>query len=113
LTTLLFADDQVILTASQNCLQKSLYQLYDVASKYNMIISTTKTKILPRRRKELIRAKIIDNNNIAEQVRNFNYLRCQLGSNRYLVIRINYKVLTICAEQLNIHRSIKPYRKQY
>jgi uncharacterized membrane protein required for colicin V production len=50
LTTLLFVGDQVILTASQDCLQKSLYQLSDVASEYNQIMSTSKTKILAMRR---------------------------------------------------------------
>jgi uncharacterized membrane protein len=73
-TTLLFVEDQMILTASQNSLQKSLYQLSDIVSKYNLIISTPETKILAMRRKELLRAKIIDYNEIAEQVRNFNYL---------------------------------------
>jgi hypothetical protein len=46
LTTLLFADGQVVLTASKDSPKKPLYQLYDGSSKYNLIISASKTKIL-------------------------------------------------------------------
>jgi hypothetical protein len=56
-----------------------------VASKQNLTISTSKTKILAMKGKEFIRMKIVINNNIVEVVRNFNYLGCQLGCNRYLV----------------------------
>jgi hypothetical protein len=43
---------------------------------------------------------------MVNQVRNFNYLGCQLGSSN--ISRINYKGFAIYAEQLNIHFAIKP-----
>jgi hypothetical protein len=36
LTTILFADDQVIMTASEDSLQKPLYQLSKTVSTYNL-----------------------------------------------------------------------------
>jgi hypothetical protein len=100
LTTLLFADDQVIMTASEGNLQKLLYQLFKTASTYNLTISTAKTKILALKGNELIKAKIMININITEQVTNFNYLGCHLGSNRNYDLqnklqRFNYLCRTI------------------
>jgi hypothetical protein len=46
LTTIPFADDQVIMTASGDFLQKQTYQLSKTDSSYNLTISTAKTKIL-------------------------------------------------------------------
>jgi hypothetical protein len=46
LATILFADDQVIVTVSEDSLQKLIYQLSKTASAYNVTISTAKTKIL-------------------------------------------------------------------
>jgi hypothetical protein len=81
--TILFADDQVIMTASENSLQKLLYQLFKTASQYNLTTSTAKTKILALKGKELIRSKVVINNNIIDQIKaNFHYLDCHLGSNR-------------------------------
>jgi beta-xylosidase len=51
LTTILFADDQVIMTASEDSLQILLYQLSITASAYNQTVSITKTKILALRGK--------------------------------------------------------------
>jgi hypothetical protein len=113
LTTLLFADDQVILTASEDSIQKSLHHLSVLASKYNLPIFTSKTKILAMKGKELIRTKIGLHNNIIEEVRNFSYQDCRFGSNRNLDYGINYKRLITCEEQLNVHCSIKANRKQY
>jgi hypothetical protein len=45
LTTILFADDQVIMTASKDFLQKLVYQLSKIALAYNVTISTAKARI--------------------------------------------------------------------
>jgi hypothetical protein len=71
-----------------------------------MTISTTKTKILALKGKELIRAKIVINNNIIEQVTNFNFLRCNLGRNinhdlQNKLPRFNYLCGTIKRTLLN------------
>lgn len=47
-----------------------------------MIISTAKKKIVPLKEKELITTEIMLNNTITEQVTNFNYLGCLMGTNR-------------------------------
>jgi hypothetical protein len=69
------------MTASEDSLQKLLYELSKAASAYNLTISTAKIKILALKGKELIRAKIVINN-ITEQVTNSNYVGCHLSSNR-------------------------------
>jgi hypothetical protein len=46
LLTSLFTDDQVILIASEDSVQKSLHQLSDVTTKYNLTTSTQKSGIL-------------------------------------------------------------------
>jgi hypothetical protein len=71
--------------ASEVSLQQLLYSLPKTASAYNLTVSTAKTKISALKGKELIRAKIVINNNIIEQVTNCNYLGCQLGSNRITI----------------------------
>jgi len=43
ITTLLSADNMVIRTSSEYYLQISLFELYNIAKKYNTIKSTTKT----------------------------------------------------------------------
>jgi hypothetical protein len=46
LTTFLFADDEVIMSASEDSLQKLLHQLSKTVFTYNLAMSTDKTKIL-------------------------------------------------------------------
>lgn len=43
------------------------------------------------------------NNNVMEQVTNFNYLGCHLGSDRNYYLQRNFKGSIIHAEQLNAH----------
>jgi hypothetical protein len=47
------------MTASEDSLQKLIYQLSKTASAYNLTISTAKTKILAVKGKELIKGKIV------------------------------------------------------
>jgi hypothetical protein len=46
---------------------------------YNLKISTDKTKIMAFKRKHLQRSKIEIDGSILEQVRQFNYLGCELS----------------------------------
>jgi hypothetical protein len=46
LTAFLFADDKVALSASEGSHQKFLGQLFNLASKYDLTVSTSKTDIL-------------------------------------------------------------------
>jgi hypothetical protein len=65
-------------TASKDSVQKFLHQLLDDASKYNLTISTSQTKNILITKGKGLRTKIVVNNNILKQVRNFNYLGSQL-----------------------------------
>jgi hypothetical protein len=61
--TLLFADDQVIITASEENLQRITYTLHLIFDTYNMM-ATDKTKVIAFDRKEQVRAKVVIHNNM-------------------------------------------------
>jgi hypothetical protein len=74
-------------TASKDSVQKSLHQLLDDVSKYNLTISTSQEeKTLAMKGKEL-RTKTAVNNNIFKQGRNFNYLGSQSASKGNLDVK--------------------------
>lgn len=79
LDTILYADDQVLIADSEDKLQISLHNLNKIATKYDMEISTDKTKILAFRGKDPIPSKICINNTILERVTCFNYLGYSLS----------------------------------
>lgn len=81
-TALLFADDQVIVSRNENDLQIAIIKLNEVASKYNMIISTDKTKVMAFLGSYPIRTKIVLNNKTIEQVNTFKYLGCNVTYNK-------------------------------
>jgi hypothetical protein len=96
----------MLMTASEDSLQKLICHLSKAVSAYNLTISTAKTKILALKGKESIRAKIVINNNIKEQVADFNDIGCRLGSNRNRDLqnklqRFNYLCGTIKRTLLN------------
>ena len=43
--TLLLADDQVIISDTEDNLQRAVYLLYDISKEYNLEIATKKTKV--------------------------------------------------------------------
>jgi len=43
--TLLFADDQFIISNTQDNLQRAVYSLYNISKEYNLEIATKKTKV--------------------------------------------------------------------
>ena len=54
LDTLLFADDQVIFSSSEDGLQMAVHKLEQATRKFNLKISTTKTKLMGFQGKELM-----------------------------------------------------------
>jgi hypothetical protein len=79
LNALLFADDQVTIQDSEDKLQKSVYILNQMSKDYNPKISTDKTKIIAFKGKHLVCSNIELDESILEQVRQFNYLGCELS----------------------------------
>ena len=78
LNTLLFADDQIIISNSEDNLQKAVFALQKVAQEYGMQISLQKTKVMAFRGVDPVRSKIVLDNVILEQVNNFMYLGCNI-----------------------------------
>lgn len=79
LNTILFADDQTILSSSEDNLQIAAYKLNEIANKFNMTISESKSKVMAFNGKDHMRCKISINNSIIQQVNNFNYLGCNVS----------------------------------
>jgi len=77
--TLLFADDQCIISDTEDNLQKAVYSLYNKSKKFNLEIATNKTKVFGFVGTDHLRAKIIINDEIPEQVNQFTYLGCSLS----------------------------------
>jgi hypothetical protein len=76
LNTLMFADDQVIFAQSENELQMATQLLNKTTINYNLGISINKSEVMAFKGKYPVRYKIMINNKITEQVKNFNYLGC-------------------------------------
>lgn len=74
LMTILFADDQALIASDEDTLQRAVYDLSRMTEKYNLMISTEKTKVMAFSGNETVRSKIIINNKPIEQVKTFNFL---------------------------------------
>lgn len=74
ISTILFADDQLIISDSEDNLQISCYKLNNILKDYGLTISTEKSKVMAFQGKHPKRSKIVINNKIIEQVNTFNYL---------------------------------------
>ena len=70
--TILYADDQILMATSEEDLQTMAYHVNLIARKYNMTISSTKTKSLAMWGNHIQRVKIVINDNIIEKVTDFN-----------------------------------------
>lgn len=79
LNTILFADDQVILSNTEDDLQIAIFKLTQIANEYDMRISEQKTKVMAFEGTNHLRCKIVINGKIIEQVNNFNYLGCNVS----------------------------------
>jgi len=77
--TLLFADDQFIISDTEDNLQKAVYLLYNISKEYNLEIATKKMKVFGFFGNDHLRTKIIINDETLEQVSQFTYLGCSLS----------------------------------
>jgi hypothetical protein len=75
---LLYADNQIILQELANLFQISIHKLLQIAMKYNLKISTKKTKAMVFHGKYPIRTKILIYNDTNKQSSHFNYLSCDV-----------------------------------
>ena len=64
--TLLFADDQFIISDTEDNLQKAVYLLNNILKEYNLEIATKKTKLLGFVWTDHLRRKIVINDEILE-----------------------------------------------
>jgi len=77
--TLLFADDQFIISDTEDNLQQAVYLLHRISKGYNLEIFTKRTKVLGFVRTDHLRTKIIINDQTLEQVSQFTYLGCSIS----------------------------------
>ena len=77
--TLLFADDQFIISDTEDNLKKAVYLLYNISKEYNLEVSTNKTEVFGFVATDRLRTKIIINNETVEQVSQFTYLGCSIS----------------------------------
>jgi transcription initiation factor TFIIIB Brf1 subunit/transcription initiation factor TFIIB len=74
LSTLLFADDQVIIAEREDNLQTAAHKLNKIITEYGLTISVLVTKSMAFRGRDPVRTKIAIDNKIIEQINSFNYL---------------------------------------
>ena len=77
--TLLFADDQFIISDTEENFQRAVYLLYNISKEYNLEIATKKTKVFGFVGTDHLRTKIIINDETLEQVNQFTYLGCSIS----------------------------------
>ena len=77
--TLLFADDQFIISDTEDNLQKAVCLLYSTSKEYNLEIATKKMKVFGFIGADHLRTKIIINIETLEQVSQFTYLGCSIS----------------------------------
>jgi len=74
LSTLLFADDQVVIADTEDNLQKAAHKLNRTITEYGLTISVQKTKSMAFKGRDPVRTEIVIDNKIIEQVNMFNHL---------------------------------------
>jgi len=77
--TLLFADDQCIISDTEGNLQKAVYLLYNTSKEYNLEIATKKSKVFGFVGTDHLRTKIIIIDETLEKVSQFTYLGCSIS----------------------------------
>ena len=74
LSTLLFADDQVVIADTEDNFQKAKHKWNQIITEYGLTISVQKSKSMAFKGRDPVRTKIAIDNKIIEQVNSFNYL---------------------------------------
>lgn len=82
LNILLYADDVVLIQETEDDLQRSIHHLHQICQNYNIEISKEKTKVMANWGKIPIRSKIVVDDKIIEQVSSFNYLGCEISTEK-------------------------------
>jgi hypothetical protein len=77
--TLLFADDQFIISDTEDNLQQAVYLLHKISKEYNLEKTKKKTKVFGFVGTDNLRTKIIINDETLEQVNQFTYLGCSIS----------------------------------
>jgi len=78
-STLLFTDDQFIISDTEDNLQKAVNLLHKIFKEYNLEIVTKKTEEFGFVGSDHLRTEIIINYEILEQVSQFKYLGCSIS----------------------------------
>jgi hypothetical protein len=114
---MLFADDQVLLTKSEDDLQYSVHNLNKIASEFSIDINAEKTRVMAFRVMEPIRSKIFINNKTLIKPNTFNYLGYNIsyeGEKDLNIKAANFvKILGIINQIFNpslVSRQIRVYK---
>lgn len=86
-----YADDAVLIARTEDELQRLLHRFVTTAEKFNMEISTNKTKCMCIS-KNPIRCKLEVNGKIIQQVMDFKYLGIHISSSRRLIDEVRTQV---------------------
>jgi len=77
--TLLFADDQFIISDTEDNLQKAVYSMYNISKEYNLEIATKRTKVFAFFGTDHLRTKIIINDETLKLVNQLTYLNSSIS----------------------------------
>jgi hypothetical protein len=86
LSTLLFADDQVIMADTEDNLQKAGHKLNQTITEHGLTISVQKAKSMAFKGRDPVRTKIVIDKKIIEQANSFNYLKNMISYEKELDI---------------------------
>ena len=112
LSTLLFADGQVIIADTEDDLQKAAHKLNQITTEYGLNISAQKTKSMAFKGQDPVRTKIVLDNKIIEQVNLFNYLGNMIYCEGELDVDKLKNFFKITGILINVFRPQKTLRKQ-
>ena len=112
LSTLLFADDQVIIADREDNLQRAAHKLNQIITEYGLTISVQKTKSMAFRGRDPVITKRLIDDKIIEQVNSFNYLGNMIPYEKELDIDNKLrKYLIITGILNNVFRPQKTFKK--
>jgi hypothetical protein len=111
LLTLLFADDKVIISNTDDNLQKAAHKLHQI-TEYDLTISAQKTKSMAFKGRDPVTSKIVIDNKITEQVNSFNYVEQLISYEQEMNIDNElYNYLKITGITNNVFRPKKALKK--
>ncbi len=105
MSSLLYADDVVLIQENEDDLQRAMFQLQEVAREYSLTISVRNNKIMAFKGKYPVKTKIVINNSTLEHVSRFEYLGCAVSYESEYDIREKINTFrNICG---TTHRNLK------